>query len=499
MLKSLFQRRPKKVSTEIKPQQQSGTLQASTIEKRPEKISPSSSAFKTTQYKRPLDEKLSKAVTQKDTITTKLLLETGGSPNLLTNDNHDTLLHIAAGNNDPDMISLLMEYKADLAIKNNSQLTPIALAGKLGHWRCVRIIAQSKKTDSSDTYDYRYALGCAILRNLIDEAEILLKKGATDVCIYSNSTYRYSLHIAVKENNPHMIKMLLKHGSNLTRINANGYTPMKLAADLNYWDCVNAIADHQRTDTSDSYQYNYALECAIKAEKMDTVEILLSKGASANWMLPNNQDSFLHIAVKKRNPKMIRLLLEYAADRERLNQEKLTPLTLATTLGHKDCVAAFSKKSILMEQKNIPNATNEHLQSGLLSFTFHLRVNDTEGSQASDEEDLQPGMPSFATSTDKMLQSIFSENKLSDERKEDKNIVRLHLKRESRPEPKNNLASVHHSQRSAGMWKEKQASLLPHASRRQKSGKTSSSRDSRSKLISEPIITHRQLRRLLSR
>lgn len=119
--------------------------------------------------------------------------------------------------------------------------------------------------------------------------------------------------------------------------NAEGFTPLGLAAFFGHVDAVKVLLDHGATvDLKDRSRFgNTALDAAVAANRADVVRILLDTGAN-----PNVRDSEdytpLHKAAQHGNAEVVRLLLEHGADAAAVRKGGETPLAEAEAKGHAD-------------------------------------------------------------------------------------------------------------------------------------------------------------------
>lgn len=128
--------------------------------------------------------------------------------------------------------------------------------------------------------------------------------------------------------------------------NAEGFTPLGLAAFFGNADAVKVILEHGATvDLKDkSFNANTALDAAVAANHADVVRILLAAGAS-----PNVRDSAeytpLHKAAANGNADIVRMLLEKGADAAAMRKGEGTPMDEARAKGHPEIATILESRT----------------------------------------------------------------------------------------------------------------------------------------------------------
>lgn len=237
--------------------------------------------------------------------------------------------------NHPEAVARLIT-QIDYTKENENKETPMELACKQGHWECVEAIAKIKKTDSTDTAKYSYALIHAVNEKRLDTAKILLEAGALRNWHFAKNKLSY-LHIAIQNDHIPMIELLLSYNCAINIRDYKQRTPMQYCYELGHWDCMEAIAKNKKTDIEDTATYGFVLALAVKKDRLTTAKILLEAGASPNLYEAKNEDNrhgdlCLHHAVRNDNEQMVTLLLTFGAELEAKNSASQTARELATKL-----------------------------------------------------------------------------------------------------------------------------------------------------------------------
>ncbi|XP_008205448.1 putative ankyrin repeat protein RF_0381 isoform X2 [Nasonia vitripennis] len=248
----------------------------------------------------------------------KLLLSNGANVN-----DYDmyrkTALHIAVENSDRKMIKLLLEHNADVNVKNCNGRTPLHLA---------------------------------VRGRYIDIAKMLLSHGAdVNDIIYDFEEYRWTaLHIAVKNKDEKMIKLLLEYNSNVNAKEDHYRTPLHIASVSHCPDIakilLNAGADINDADKQGLIPFHLAIR--IEDEKM--VEFLLQHNANVHAKRDDGK-SCLHFAAENRSASIAKILLNKGANINDTTKDGRTVLHFSAKKGSKELVELFLKLGMDVDVK----------------------------------------------------------------------------------------------------------------------------------------------------
>jgi len=265
-----------------------------------------------------------------------------------------------------ERIKGLVQAGISLAAENEDGHTPIQLAVDLGHWECVKAIAIKRKIDEEDTYRYGSALLSAVDQNKLDVVECLLQAQASHGYYYDDGGQNYCLHVAAKNNNPEMIRLLLKYKLNPQKTNKAGQRPIELACMMGHWNCVETFIEHLNVFPPFRFkggpQENSAYWAAVKAGKLDIAEKLLGFFGACIGSIKGDRDIGLHWLVNEWNklkfsPKIATYLIEKRFDQALEDQEGKTAIELASELSQWDGV------QFLIEIEDINPKNQERLKA----------------------------------------------------------------------------------------------------------------------------------------
>ncbi len=170
------------------------------------------------------------AIGTKNIALTKMLLERSANPNIKLF-NQETLLHVTAQSNCPEMALLLFEYGVDINSKNAMGSTPLLQAAIWGSYSVVSILVncQAILIDEFDNLDHASPLLMCMKRYCYQpELEQLAKLNG----------YCNDLSILTLEK---MIISLLDHGANINAQDINGFTTLMYACFFGFETIVTLL------------------------------------------------------------------------------------------------------------------------------------------------------------------------------------------------------------------------------------------------------------------
>jgi uncharacterized protein len=231
----------------------------------------------------------------------------------------ETPLHIAAENNFPAVVEVLLANKADMNAKNSYDKTPLFAAVEANHPEIVKLLLDAGANPDLEDMAKRTPLGLAVNNNRLDIIRLLLAQRA-DVNL-KESAGNSSLMNAVWGNWSERVKLLLAAGANVNMENDQGRTALSYAAENGSPEIVKLLLAAQADPNGG--KCDAPLLAAIKKKDAASAELLLQAGANANlkgditwadgeaasgWTTP------LYSAVTTGQLPMVQLLLKFKAD-----------------------------------------------------------------------------------------------------------------------------------------------------------------------------------------
>ena len=144
---------------------------------------------------------------------------------------------------------------------------------------------------------------------------------------------------AIRDKNAQEIRNHADWGINLIITGREGLNPFELAAKLESWDCLQALAEcHGKSDFNNSEWI--ALKAAVKANQILAVKALLESYPSPRipQLTWHEGNALLHWAAQNKNADMVKLLLEHGCDLSEKNKNGKTPAQVAADVKAFNCV-----------------------------------------------------------------------------------------------------------------------------------------------------------------
>jgi ankyrin repeat protein len=265
---------------------------------------------------------------QKDVIT--LLLENRADIQVTTN-NGVTPLHNAVDqfNVSQSIVTLLLKSGADVTARTMDGKEALHMSAARGHEAILRLLLDAGANPNAVAKDGTTALQSASLRGNDNMVRLLLDRGA-DVKA-KNAEGITALHLAAMENRPNVVGMLLKRGADpkarttmyYNRI-CKGTTPLHLA--VGNCGMVELLIKHGAEMEARNDDGNTVFYCAGSWRKTETVRRLAELGAHINTT-NNNGDTVLH--ENSGSTEMTATLLEIGVKVDTRNSAGETALHLA--------------------------------------------------------------------------------------------------------------------------------------------------------------------------
>ena len=261
----------------------------------------------------------------------------------MKNDDGETALDLAIKNGCIETTRLLLnpDYRADLNNKNNDGDTPIHLAVREGHLDIVRIlidanISLNTKNNRDETPFYS-----SIFTNNDAISEALIDAGA-DINMGTANKWR-PIHEAAYNGKAQLVQLLINRGGYLERVNNLNQTALHLASKKGHLDIVSALISRYIqleakgiVEAKDNDGYT-ALQLAVINNHPDIIIALANAGADLTVSTTFGL-RLLHLAVKNNSLAAAQALINAGVELDSIDINNETALILAKQYGRHDFV-----------------------------------------------------------------------------------------------------------------------------------------------------------------
>ncbi|XP_022171071.1 transient receptor potential channel pyrexia-like [Myzus persicae] len=217
-----------------------------------------------------------------------------------------------------ECLDTLHECGANLHYSHCGNITAVHLAAFMGNAEALRWLI--KKKCDMDTIQSGYTpLHSAVMGNALETTKILIDQR----CKITDTV----LHCAVQANSVECVKYLLNIGIDPNSLDTNGNTPLHLAADKGYTECLKLLLarSNKTINLKSKSRQSTALHMAAENGYTECVQILLQTGSSHSAVNYKNQTA-LHLAAKAQCAESVVILLELGAEVNALDIDKRTAL-----------------------------------------------------------------------------------------------------------------------------------------------------------------------------
>ncbi len=280
---------------------------------------------------------LSVAILNKNLPLAKALLNAGADPNSLKDGYEDTAFYSAIEADLPEMVELLLKYKADVKTRNQSGWTPLhSAANRKNGDRVVKMLLAAGA--DPNVYNSRGESPLALAQDLPDAAIVSTLTAA------SNATIRAE---PITNNIPTSpLGVNVKYPQPTYNIKPKAANATELARSL--WD---AVAKQNTSEVvrliSAGAEVNWSLadtpiiNKAVEMQNLPIVQLLLEAGADPNAKDGQYGLTALHEAISRNRIEMVKLLLRYKANPNQQSLDGRTALHIAAIWNGNDKISAI--------------------------------------------------------------------------------------------------------------------------------------------------------------
>ncbi|MGL4982817.1 MAG: ankyrin repeat domain-containing protein [Treponemataceae bacterium] len=287
-------------------------------------------------------------------------------------------LHIAALQNNSQMISLFIKYKSNINVVTAGDyivgFTPLMLAVMNNNIESVALLLKHNADVLATNAEGKNATMIAIEQNNDVVAGMLLKKKYHFNINEKIPSGDYPLLIAIRNGNVKLVKHLIAFGANINlSSSAEGAKyPIILAIEQKNLDIVQLLIKH-KVDLSILENGMSVFLFAVTENNLDIVKLLVKNKVNIAASVKGSEKNALFLAVEQNNLAMAQYLIAigvtpYSKDNEKrtplmiaLHNKKMTELLLAATIPNNK-----TKEEPLLTAKKAIDAIDSKKDSALL-------------------------------------------------------------------------------------------------------------------------------------
>ena len=283
------------------------------------------------------------------------LLDRRADPDIIRGD-RTTPLYAAAERGHAGIVDSLLKAGARLAPNGTDGREAVnAVYAAVAHCRAnaTRLIVAAGQPMTPLLANYDTALMVAVERGCEECVEIVAR-----VCVKQDLDRRRrdglsALHLAAMQGSPQIARSLLRNYASAEPLQRETLrTPLHLAAQFNNADVIHVLLDgfgdeegEERADVNSRAARNVtAAHLATDFLQYDSLKALADRGADLE-LTTDEGATALHIAARRDNASLIKLLASYDVNRDPLDNGGLTPCAAAASLGHVAAVSALLNES----------------------------------------------------------------------------------------------------------------------------------------------------------
>jgi len=278
-----------------------------------------------------------------DLNTVKLLLSADHDLIDSSNDDGMTVLHVAAYNNQPNIVEYLIAEGADINPRSGSGSTPLHGAAYYGFIDIARILIENGCDPNLKNNGGYTPVLSALAGNQADMVELLITKGIDPN--QRNNHSRTLLHQAVISGSSEMVTTLIRNGANLDARTNSDESPL-------WW--------------------------AIRLGNNEIAKLLINEGSPIDSRMRDGT-TLLHHATNCNNVELLELFIKNGLDINSTQRYGLTPLHLASIFGYKKIIDVLQKnnanQNIRSNDGGLP--LSYALESGHEDLAIHFQTNNS--------------------------------------------------------------------------------------------------------------------------
>ncbi|MCQ2610452.1 MAG: ankyrin repeat domain-containing protein [Treponema sp.] len=278
---------------------------------------------------------LAEAAVEGNTEIATLLLSKDADPNVYDTSGKTSLTDAVRANR-KDMVNLLLKNGANPQIQDMNGRSPYHEAADMANIEIIRILSNAKSNPLARDKEGRTPLSISFKKGTNVMFAILgSDKNITD------SEGNTPVHIAVANKvKPSMLSGLIEKGYPFDTRNSNGYTPLAQAVTTNQLDTVNILLEKGANPFCEiNTRQDNVLSLAFTTKNSEILSYIVKYSGNKTDIKGN---TVLHYAAKYGDAKTVERLLSYGMDKAVKNYTGETPYDIAKSWKHEDIARLLS-------------------------------------------------------------------------------------------------------------------------------------------------------------
>jgi ankyrin repeat protein len=267
---------------------------------------------------------------------------------------------LAAHLGKPECLALLLRRcRPDLDVTHGKKrLTALAWAAHKGYYKCCELLLQHGARAGAKCGECLTALHLASSGGgQLSICELLLKHNAP---VNAKSTKDQTpLCLATQKGYSRLVRLLLEHNADCNNEDEGRFTPLHIAASNGFGSSAEELIRHGAKIDCKTRTGVTPLHYAVQGGHANVVKLLVSAGAKVNC----TRKPLLIIAADDGNRQVVQILLDALAaidctanikatlEKDMEVHDKLTPLHLSSSKGHKDVVELLLRRGASVDAR----------------------------------------------------------------------------------------------------------------------------------------------------
>lgn len=269
-------------------------------------------------------------------------------------------LHWAAINNNPRLITNLVQKGYSVNLKDHTGATPLIRAAGNGNYKSIQTLLHlGADIHATDNEGYNALFWVITNIDSPKTIKILLEHGLNVNSLDKNN--KTPLMWAIEKGFNASVKYLLANGANPNMLDNNGNTALHLAIKSNKLPILKTLLESgsdSQTDSASLYPFPLDIFTLIKSAKKHK-----RSGIKVDFEIKNKDgDTPLIYAVWKENLPIIKELIKFGADVNGKGIEGITPLLVASSL----CKTAEIPQILIDAGANVNEYTDTGMRNPLI-------------------------------------------------------------------------------------------------------------------------------------